>query len=113
MEIKQSIKNEIAILSISGKMMGGPETQLVHEHIKTLMSNGIHHVVLDMAALDWLNSSGLGILIASFTTLKKENGGLVLANAGHKTKELLEMTRLDIVFQNYESVEAAMQTFKN
>ena len=48
MKIKEKIENHVAVLSLSGKMMGGPETQAVHDHIKSLINDGIKNVVIDL-----------------------------------------------------------------
>ena len=59
MKIKEKIVNHVAILSLSGKMMGGPETTALHDHIRSLMKDGIKNVVIDLGGVKWINSSGL------------------------------------------------------
>ena len=48
MKIKEKIDNHVAVLTLNGKMMGGPETQAVHDHVKSLISDGIKNVVIDL-----------------------------------------------------------------
>lgn len=109
MKIYKIIDHETVILTLEGKLMGIEDTQQVHDHVKRLVSQGFKDVILDLKPLQWLNSSGMGVLIASFTTLRKQGGNLVLANVGGKTRELLNMTHLDQVFPEYDSVEHAME----
>ena len=57
MKIKEKIESHVAILSLSGKLMGGPETTMVHDHVKSLLTDGIKNVVIDLGGVKWMNSS--------------------------------------------------------
>ena len=111
MKIKEKIENHIAVLALSGKMMGGPETIEVHEHIKGLIQDGIKKVVIDLGDVKWMNSSGIGILMAAKTTLDNAGGRLVLARVTEKVQSLLIITQLIKVFETYETVERAISSF--
>ena len=111
MKIKEKIENHVAILSLSGKMMGGPETQSVHDHIRSLMNDGIKNVVIDLGDVKWMNSSGMGVLMASMTTLNAKDGNLALARVTEKVKSLLIITQLIKVFKTFETVERAIASF--
>jgi anti-sigma B factor antagonist len=112
MKIKEKIDGSVAVLTLSGKMMGGPETQAVHDHIKGLISDGIVSVVIDLGDVKWMNSSGMGILMASMTTLKNANGKLALARVTEKVESLLIITQLIKVFSTFETVERAVASLK-
>jgi len=112
MKIKEKIDGSVAVLTLSGKMMGGPETQSVHDHIKGLISDGIINVVIDLGDVKWMNSSGMGILMASMTTLKNADGKLALARVTEKVESLLIITQLIKVFSSFETVERAVASFK-
>ena len=109
MKITEKIERNTAVLTLDGKMMGDPDTLGLHNQIRRLMAVGITYVVIDLKPLQWLNSAGLGVLIAGFTTLRKAGGSLVLANVAGKARELIDMTHLNQVFQEYESVEMALE----
>ena len=108
MKIKEKIENHIAVLSLSGKMMGGPETMALHEHIRGLINDGINKIVIDLSGVKWINSSGLGVLMASMTTIKNANGQLKLANVTEKVESLLMITQLIRIFETYETIERAI-----
>jgi anti-sigma B factor antagonist len=112
MKIKEKINNHVAVLTLSGKMMGGPETQQVHEHIKGLISDGIKKVVIDLGDVKWMNSSGMGVLMASMTTLKNAEGKLALARVTEKVQSLLIITQLIKVFDSFETVERAVSNIE-
>ncbi len=112
MKIKERIENDVAILQISGKLMGGPETQQIHEHIKGLIADNVLNVIIDLGKVKWMNSSGLGVLMASYTTIKNKGGSLKLANVTEKVNSLLMITQLMTIFKTYESVDRALVSFK-
>jgi len=108
MKIKEKIENQVAVLSLSGKMMGGPETTALHDHIRGLMNDGIKKVVIDLHGVKWINSSGLGVLMAAMTTLKNSEGQMKLANVTEKVESLLMITQLMRIFETYDSIDRAV-----
>jgi anti-sigma B factor antagonist len=104
--------NEIVILEPKGKIMGGPDASLLHDKLYELIETNKKKIVIDLAGVDWMNSTGLGILISSYTTLRNHNGDLKLANVTDKIKSLLTITKLVTVFEAHDSVEAAIESFK-
>ena len=68
--------------------------------------------MIDLARVDWMNSTGLGILISSYTTLRNQQGELKLANVTDKIQSLLTITKLVSVFDAYDSVDDAVSAFK-
>ena len=112
MKIKEKIDGSVAILTLSGKMMGGPETQSVHDHIKGLISDGIINVVIDLGDVKWMNSSGLGSLMAGLTTLRGSGGDLKLVHVPDRVKRPIEITKLDQVIKMYESLDEAVTSFE-
>lgn len=112
MKIKEKIENHVAVLTLSGKMMGGPETTALHDHIRGLINDGLKKVVIDLGEVKWMNSSGMGVLMACTTTLKNADGQLVLARVSDKVNSLLMITQLIKVFDTFETVDRAISTFK-
>jgi anti-sigma B factor antagonist len=108
MKIKEKIENHVAVLSLSGKMMGGPETTALHDHIRGLMNDGISKVVIDLGGVKWINSSGLGVLMAAMTTLKNSEGQMKLANVTEKVESLLMITQLMRIFETYDTIDRAV-----
>ena len=111
MSVKEKIVNDVAVLTISGKLMGGPETDEVHEKIKSLIADGIKKVVLDLSKVKWMNSRGLGMMMSSYTSLVKEGGFIRLAGVAEKINSLLIMTQIVSFFETYETVDRALANF--
>ena len=111
MRIKESFKNKVAILTLKGDMMGGPDSGKLHDKIKSLAADNITRVVVDLSNIKYMNSSGLGILMASFGTITKINGMIKLAGNTEKVKSLLIITQLIQFFDDYKNVDHAVAAF--
>ena len=92
--------------------MGGPDATLLHDKLHEIIEAGKKKVVIDLSKVDWMNSTGLGILISSYSTLRKSDGELKLANVTEKIQSLLTITKLVTVFDAHDSVEEAISSFK-
>ena len=112
MAIKTETVGDVVIVRAKGKMMGGKETEECHLTVKDLIAQDYKNVVIDMSKVKWVNSRGLGMLIACFTSLRNVNGDLRIAGATEKTRSLLMMTKLITVFENFETVNEAVASYK-
>ena len=101
----------VGILEPRGKIMGRPDATMLHDQLHDFIKQGKLKVVIDLKDVDWMNSTGLGILIAGLTTLRNNRGDLKLANVTEKIQSLLTITKLITVFEAHDSVEAAIQSF--
>ena len=111
MKIQERMEGQTAVLTIKVKLMGGPDMQELHDHIKGLINDGCRRVVIDLGKVKWLNSSGLGALMGAMTTLRGVEGDLKLANTSDKIQSLLMITKLLSIFETYESVDEALAAF--
>ena len=103
---------DLVVLEPKGKIMGGPDASLLHDQLHEYIQQGKKKVIIDLSKVDWMNSTGLGILISALTTLKKNQGELKLANVTDKIQSLLTITKLVTVFETYDSVDQAAGSFK-
>lgn len=104
--------DSVAILDVSGKLMGGPDADVFKTAIRNLLDEGFKNVVVNMSQVPFINSTGLGILISAYTTLRKEDGVLKLANVTERIDSLLMITKLGTIFETYSSEEMALDSFK-
>lgn len=111
MQFKDMVENDVVVLEVSGKIMGGEESTLFHGKIHEYISSQQNNIVVDLAKVDWMNSVGLGMLISALTTVKNSGGRLVLANIT-KIESILTITRLISVFEHYDSRDEAIKSFK-
>ena len=111
MEMIEHIENGIVVLELSGKIMGGPDAATLNEKLHELVESGNTRVVADLSNVNWMNSSGLGILINALTTIRNAGGDLKLASVTEKIKSLLKITKLLTVFNTYDSTDDAVKSF--
>ena len=103
--IEQRKESDYTITSISGKLMGGPETAEFNKYISNLRNNGTVNLILDLGGLRWINAAGIGALIAGITSFKNNNRTVRLVNLSPKVKDVFTITNLSAVLEIYDSVE--------
>lgn len=111
MKLSSREQDGIVILEPKGKIMGGPDASLLHDKLYEYIEKNQKKVIIDLSMVDWMNSTGLGILISGYTTLRNNDGVLKLANVTDKIKSLLTITKLVTVFESYDTVEEAVSSF--
>ena len=111
MKLNHREENGVMIIEPKGKIMGGPESTAMHDLLHDLIEQGKKCVVIDLGKVDWMNSTGLGLLISGLTTLRKSGGELKLANVTDKIQSLLTITKLVTIFKSYDSVDEAIGSF--
>ena len=109
MEITEREQSGVIILKLSGKIIGGPDATTLNDKLHDLVESGKTKVVADLSKVNWMNSSGLGILIGALTTIRNAGGELRLAAATEKIRNLLTITKLTNVFLIYDTVELAIK----
>jgi len=111
MKLSAREQEGIVILEPKGKIMGGPDASILHDKLYEYIEKNQTKVIIDLSQVDWMNSTGLGILISSFTTLRNNDGVLKLARVTDKIQSLLTITKLVSVFEAYDSVDEALASF--
>lgn len=111
MNLTDREQNGVVIIEPKGKIMGGPDASLLHDKLYEFIEQNKKKVIIDLSRVDWMNSTGLGILISGYTTLRNNDGELKLANVTEKIKSLLTITKLVSVFEAYDSVDDAIESF--
>ncbi len=102
----------VTVIELSGNVMGGPDATALNEQIHKLLDAGTKKVVIDLHEVQFVNSSGLGMLIGSLNTMRKAGGDLKLARASKKVQALIEVTKLHHVFDIHESIADAVAACK-
>ena len=108
MKIKESQKDGVTVLTLSGKMMLDAKSASLHDYVKNLIIEGKLKVVMDMGKITWFGSTGLGALLASYTSLKDNEGDLKIARATRKIRSVFMFTQIIKVLENYDSVDEAV-----
>jgi len=110
LDIEESVREDVVILTLKGRLTLG-ESNIVRERIAQLSAAGKHNVVVDLGGVEYIDSTGLGILVICFTSLKKQGGALKLVNPNKRNVELLLLTKLHTVFEVFTEVQDAVNSF--
>jgi len=111
MEMKEEFRGEVLIIALEGELMGGEESRRFQDRITRAIQEETISVVVNMADVKWINSSGLGIMMASLTTLRGSGGDLKLANVSERVRRPIEVTKLDTVIRMFESIDEAVESY--
>ena len=111
LDIQQREREGIVILKLRGRITMGPEAGALRDKISALNAAGTRNVVLDMPEVDYIDSTGLGALVMSATSLRKNGGNLKLLNLNRRNIELLVMTKLATVFEIFSDEQDAVDSF--
>lgn len=111
MKVEYLEKDAVVIIRVKGNLVGGPETFSVHEKVKALLQEKKTRFVIDLSDVSWINSSGIGMLMGCLTSIKTAGGALKLSGIGEKVKNLFIITKLITLFDTYDSVDEAVNSF--
>ncbi len=102
---------EITIVDIKGRITIGEGNVMLREIMVGLLEKGKKHVLLNMTDVSHLDSAGIGELVCSHTSVRKQGGQLKLANVSKKVQELLQKTMLSAVFDIHQDETGAVKSF--
>lgn len=109
MEFSVLEKKNCVIIALKGQILGGPSADEFRSKISSLIEEGKTKVVGDLSEVSFMNSSGLGVLIASLTSLRREGGDLKLCSATERIKSLLKVSKLFTVFDHHDTLDEAVK----
>jgi anti-sigma B factor antagonist len=101
----------VTIVDISGRIELGEESAAVRDMVCDLLTKGHKQILLNLGEVHYIDSSGLGALVSSFTSARKQGGELKLLNLTEKVTDLMQMTRLYTVFDVKNDEAAAVKSF--
>lgn len=112
MTIKTKTFGDVGVIYLKGKLMGEPATAEIRDEVHAFFGENIMKIVIDLKGVTWMNSLGMGSLMSVYTTIQNAGGELKLSDVTAKVNSLLMMTKLIRVFDTYETVDKAVQSFK-
>ena len=111
MTIETRTSGPVTILDIHGKITIGEGSAEVRNMVRELLQAGKKDILLNLGDVSYVDSSGIGELVSSFTTVSNQGGQLKLLSLTKKLKELLAITKLLTVFDSYENEQDALASF--
>jgi len=104
--------DDVVILDLSGRITMGEGTLILRDQIQKLLNSGDRKFLLNLSDVNYIDSSGLGELVTSFTTVRNQGGHLKLLNLTKRVQDLLQITKLLTVFEAFDSEAEALKTLK-
>jgi anti-sigma B factor antagonist len=111
LKITNSEVEGVSLVALNGRIVLGEESTALREKLKSLIAGGKKKIVLNMAEIDYIDSSGLGALVAAHLSAKNAGASLRLCNLGKKFHEVMQLTKLLTVFDVYDTEAAAVRSF--
>ncbi len=103
-QIEQRNDGQDIVVALSGQFTGGEETEAAQRALQSAGGEASRRVVVDMAAVTYVNSSFIGALLAAHTSISRTGGTIVLHNVPPTVAEILRVTRLDLVFETINTI---------
>ena len=111
MEIQERTLQDVVVLDLTGKLTIGEGDELLKERISNLIQQGHRNLLLNLEAVPYVDSAGLGEIVRTYTTVSRQGGKLKLVNLTKRITDLLAITKLLTVFETYESEDEAVKSF--
>ena len=111
MEISERTVDAVTILDLRGKLTMDDGAQLLKDKSESLVFQGRTQVIVNLAAVPYIDSGGLGHLVACYTTLAKAGGRLTLLNVNTRNHDLLSITKLVSVFETFDTERDAIESY--
>jgi anti-sigma B factor antagonist len=109
--ISERQAGDVTVLDLDGKVTIGEGSVALRTAIRRLLGEGKSKILLNLAGVSYIDSSGIGELVSSFTAVKKEGGNLKLLNLTQRIQDLLAITKLLTVFDTYDDEAAALSSY--
>jgi len=101
----------VTILDIEGRIVLGDEIHDLRTSVQNLIADGVKKIILNLAGVDYIDSSGVGELVGCFTSVRKSGGELKLLNVTQKIHDVLHVTKLYTVFDIKDDEFTAVKSF--
>jgi anti-sigma B factor antagonist len=111
LEIEQHEHEGITIVVMKGRITVGHEATSLREAVAALNTGGTRNLVFNLGGVDYIDSTGLGALVMSASTLRKNGGNVKLVNLNRRTIELLVMTKLATIFEIFTDEQDAVNSY--
>jgi anti-sigma B factor antagonist len=112
LDVNERQAGDVTILDLSGEVRIGDSSVALRDTIRRLADGGKIKVLLNLAGVKYIDSTGIGELIANYTTLTRQGGQLKLLKLTDRVQNLLVITKLLTVFDTYDNESEALQSFQ-
>jgi anti-sigma B factor antagonist len=111
LHVVEKLVDDVLVLEARGRVTLGHETECLRQRLKEAGESGHKRIVLDLAGVDYIDSAGLGTLVAGAASVRRSGGELKLANLTSRVRDLMQITRLSTLFEVHDSLDRARSSF--
>ena len=111
LSIKERQSGDVIVLDLSGKITIGEGSVQLREEVRKLLEDGKKNILLNLGDVAYVDSSGIGELVSSYTTTSNQGGHLKLLNLTKKIQDLLMITKLLTVFETFDNEQDGLESF--
>ncbi len=113
MQIEERAVGDVTILDLTGKMTLGEGDEILKDKVNSLAMQGRRRIVLNLEAVPYIDSAGLGEIVRTYTTVSRQGGSLKLLGLTKRITDLLSITKLLTVFETYDHEADAVRSFSS
>lgn len=113
MKVNRRDLDSAVVLDLKGQLTGGPDAEKFRDLFKALVDEGQKNIVVNLKDVDWISSTGIGIMIRGYKTIREANGHFVLVRVGERTQQIFNVLRLYDIFKILETEEQALEYIAN
>jgi anti-sigma B factor antagonist len=113
MTINEHIVGDVAVIDIKGRVTFGEGAELLRDKVNSLLHQGHRKLLLNLASVDYVDSAGLGEIVGTFATVRRQGGALKLLGLTSRIRDLLSITKLLTVFEAFDTEGEAVRSFSS
>lgn len=91
--------------------MGGPDADNIRDMLHGIIDGGNKKIIVNLGGVNWINSTGVGILMTGYTTMRRNGGDLKLLNVSDRLQSILYVTKLNLIFECFDNEDEAIESF--
>ncbi len=111
MKVNVRMVGPVSIIDLSGKITIGEGDVVLRDRVSELLDNDQKHILLNLAKVSYMDSAGIGELVACYKRAREKEGNVKLLNPSGKVYDLLQLTKLEEVFETYKNEGEALVSF--
>ncbi|MEX2273882.1 MAG: STAS domain-containing protein [Vicinamibacterales bacterium] len=111
MQIEERTIGDITVLDLKGKMTLGEGDELLKDKVNSLMNQGRKKILMNLEAVPYIDSAGLGEIVRTYTTVSRQGGTMKLLNLTKRITDLLSITKLLTVFETFDNEAEALESY--
>jgi anti-sigma B factor antagonist len=111
LEITEHAVGDVTVLDLNGRLVLTEAEEPLREHVEALIAHGRVKLVIDMTNVTYIDSAGLGMLVAKYVSARRRGGDIRLCHLTPRSTHVIEITRLSCVFSVFDSEDEAVDSF--